>query len=398
MPLRHLPSPGRHRVLTQSAWGIAIRRIVLGIVACALVAGASASAQQSVTATWDANTDPYTVGYRLFGGTQPGVYSWNADVGNTTSASLPTLSQAGTYYFVVRAYNAAGELGPPSNEESLTVGVPGGVPGAPTSLAASSAGLRVTLTWAPPAGGSAASNYLVYAGTAPGLWNLVNAYGVGNQLSAAGDLGPGRYYARVQAANQFGAGPMSPEISFVVGGVGVPANPSGLTTAWQGTVLTLRWNAAAGASSYIIEAGSGSGAANLANFSVGAATSYAVDVPPGTYHVRVRAANASGLSGPSNEVVVSGVGGPSRPTALSESSTASSVTLRWFAPTSGPAPTGYILEAGNGPGLANLAVVQIGNQTTFVAAAPPPGTYFVRVRALNARGYSDPSNEIVVRR
>ena len=376
-------------------------RLLIGLVACVLVAGSPAWAQQNVTATWDANTDPYTVGYRLFGGTQPGGYSWSADVGNTTSAALPTLSQAGTYYFVVRAYNATGELGPPSNEESLTVGVPGvpgGVPGVPTSLSASSAGLRVTLTWAPPAGGTAASNYLIYAGTAPGLWDLVNAYGVGNQLSATGDLGPGRYYARVQAANQYGPGPMSPEISFVVGGVGVPANPSGLTTAWQGTVLTLRWTAAAGASSYIIEAGSAPGGANLANFSVGAATSFTADIPPGTYHVRVRAANATGLSGPSNEVVVSGVGGPARPTGLSATNTAASVTLRWSAPTSGPAPTGYILEAGSEPGLANLAVVQIGNQTTYVAAAPPAGTYYVRVRALNTRGNSDPSNEIVVRR
>jgi predicted phage tail protein len=130
---------------------------------------------------------------------------------------------------------------------------------------------------------------------------------------------------------------------------------------------------------------------------MGAATQYSVDVPPGTYYVRVRSANAVGVSGPSNEITVRGAGAPSQPTALSASNSASAVTLRWTAP-SGAAPTGYILEAGSAPGLANLAVVQLGAQTTYVAAAPPPGTYYVRVRAVNARGTSAPSNEITVRR
>jgi hypothetical protein len=36
------------------------------------------------------------------------------------------------------------------------------------------------------------------------------------------------------------------------------------------------------------------------------------------------------------------------------------------------------------------------NLFTSAAATPPPGKYYVRVRAVNRRGASDPSNEITV--
>ena len=72
-----------------------------------------------MTATWDRNTDTSTSGYRLFYGTS-GTYQWSVDVGNVTSAPL-NLS-AGSYYFVVRGYNASYQYGPASSEATLTVG------------------------------------------------------------------------------------------------------------------------------------------------------------------------------------------------------------------------------------------------------------------------------------
>lgn len=69
---------------------------------------------QTVTATWDANGDAYTVGYRLFYGTAPGAYQWMIDTGPSVSA--PVLLSPGLYYFAVRAYNDANEDGPPSAE------------------------------------------------------------------------------------------------------------------------------------------------------------------------------------------------------------------------------------------------------------------------------------------
>src|SRR5512134_2876654 len=69
-----------------------------------LVVGASsASAQTTVTATWDRNTDTYTAGYRVYYGTAPGSYQWSLDAGNQVSAPV-NLSPGSLYYFSVRAY------------------------------------------------------------------------------------------------------------------------------------------------------------------------------------------------------------------------------------------------------------------------------------------------------
>jgi hypothetical protein len=79
-----------------------------------------------------------------------------------------------------------------------------------------------------------------------------------------------------------------------------------------GSTVTLTWQPPASGSplSYVIEAGSSPGNANLAVFDTGsAATTVTVpNVPAGTYYVRVRA-RSGGSSGTSNEVVVT-VGGP----------------------------------------------------------------------------------------
>jgi hypothetical protein len=53
-----------------------------------------------------------------------------------------------------------------------------------------------------------------------------------------------------------------------------------------------------------VQAGSSSGASNLATLSIGTSTAVSALAPPGTYFVRVLAQNACGVSGASNEIVV----------------------------------------------------------------------------------------------
>jgi len=344
-----------------------------------------------LTAAWDRNVDPYTAGYRIFVGNRSGEHPWSQDVGN--AVSVPLNLSPGTYYIVVRAYNAAGLLGPASMEAVVDLAAPG----APTGLSASTLGSRATLSWEAPVEGAEARQYLLYVGTAPGDWNIANGYAVGNVLTVSGDLPVGRYFARARAANSFGPGPLSEEVSFTMGSADAPTPPSALSASWNGTVVTLSWAPSAGAASYVIEAGSAPGTSDIGSFSVGAATSYSADIQPGTYYVRVRAANVGGLSGPSNEIVVHGRGAPERPTNLTQVNRSGAVQLRWVAPSTGVVPTGYVIEAGSAPGLANLASIQVGPVSTFTTTAPP-GTYYVRVRAINGRGSSQSSNEIVVRR
>jgi hypothetical protein len=87
---------------------------------------------------------------------------------------------------------------------------------------------------------------------------------------------------------------------------------------------------------------------------------------------------------------------PSAPAGLAANVAGSTVQLSW-AP--GPPPGAamrFVLEAGSGPGLANLATFDVGLQTSMVVNLVPPGTYYVRVRPANVTGSGQPSNEIVV--
>jgi predicted phage tail protein len=216
----------------------------------------------------------------------------------------------------------------------------------------------------------------------------------------SGELQRGRYYARVRAANAVGLSPSSNEVQFRIGRR--LATPGGFSVTWNGTVATLSWTAPVAATpadvptGYVLEAGSAPGLSDAAIIPVGDVTTFQANVPTGVYYVRVRAVNDLGDSDPSSEVVVRAPGAPQAPTSLSASGAGANVDLQWTAP-NGPPATGYVIEAGSAPGRADLAVLAVGNVTRFSTVAPP-GVYYVRVRAVNARGPGDPSNEIIVRR
>lgn len=69
------------------------------------------------------------------------------------------------------------------------------------------------------------------------------------------------------------------------------------------------------------------------------------------------------------------------------------VTLSWRAP---DGPVGYYsIESGNTQGASDLPLRET-TATTIVVRRVPPGTYYARVRAKNACGVSEPSNELNV--
>jgi hypothetical protein len=79
---------------------------------------------------------------------------------------------------------------------------------------------------------------------------------------------------------------------------------TGLNAAVAGSTVTVTWHATPGATHYGLEAGSAPGTANLAVIATGTPSLTVNGVPPGTYHVRVRAIGVGGQGQRSADIVV----------------------------------------------------------------------------------------------
>jgi hypothetical protein len=185
-----------------------------------------------------------------------------------------------------------------------------------------------------------------------------------------------------------------------------PGTPIDLSSSSSGGTVTLTWGPPASGdpvTTYVIEAGSGPSLANLANVTTNSAgTSFSASgVGGGTYYVRVRAQNAGGTSAASNEsiLVVDSTGcntAPDAPTSFAGAASGGTVHLMWSAPAGDCTPTSYVLQAGSSAGSSDLANANVGAGTSYVANGVAAGTYYLRVRAVNAYGQSAGSNEIVL--
>ncbi len=180
-----------------------------------------------------------------------------------------------------------------------------------------------------------------------------------------------------------------------------PPGPSGLTASAAGQSVQLSWQPVAGEVSYVIEAGTAPGRADLVTFDTqSAATTFATSAPAGTYYVRVRAnADEGGIGEASNELkIVLGANAcatpPGSPLDLASTQKLGAVALRWSAPASNAPVTRYVVQVGSTSGAANLAAFDVGPNTAASSGAVPSGTYFVRVIAENRCGASPPSNEL----
>lgn len=100
----------------------------------------------TVTATWDGNSESNIAGYILSYGTQPGTYATSIDVGNVTTKQV-NLNPGQGYYFVVQAYNTSSQVSPRSAEVFVDLSVAATAPSI-TSLSPTSGavGTAVTIT------------------------------------------------------------------------------------------------------------------------------------------------------------------------------------------------------------------------------------------------------------
>ena len=87
---------------------------------------------------------------------------------------------------------------------------------------------------------------------------------------------------------------------------------------------------------------------------------------------------------------------PSAPTGLAVMTDSFGlIQMAWDASPAVPPLTGYLLEAGSAPGRTDVgSLTRPAAEPSFVATDVPPGTYYLRLRALTADAVSSPSNEV----
>ena len=181
---------------------------------------------------------------------------------------------------------------------------------------------------------------------------------------------------------------------------GLPSAPLNLTASVDGSTLGLNWQPPTSGTveRYVIEWYGGTSGPWVPVLSV---RSNSLIVPnffrPGlSVRFRVYAVNTAGAGPPSNPTSFIHptvcTGPPTAPQGVSGNVVGSRVTLTWSSPLGGCAPTRYVVFAGSGPGLSNVAQVTI--TETSLSASAPLGTYYVRVVASNAYGASAASNEV----
>ncbi len=200
-------------------------------------------------------------------------------------------------------------------------------------------------------------------------------------------------------------GALSSTAAFVVtvGPSAVPTPPQGLAAVVVRNRVTFTWQAPASAAAepltgYRLEAGTAPGQ-TIAVILTGDTLTYTVfNAPNGVFFVRLRAQTAAGVSGPSNEVqfATGQAGPPLAPLALLATVQNTSVAMQWTENPQGPIITGYQVRAGSGPGLSDIGVAPLPATARTFAAEAPPGTYYVRIVALNAAGAGVASNEAVI--
>lgn len=173
----------------------------------------------------------------------------------------------------------------------------------PTNLTAVVDGATVSLTWEADAHGGAVTGYLVEAGSVAGAADLAILPTVGPGLVVPG-VANGVYFVRVRASGPAGTSAPTPDRQVVVGCSAPPATPAPPTVLVNGFNVTVGWDVPVGATSTSLEVGDAPGTTFLTIPFGAPASEYHVTAPPGTYVVRVRAANACGTSSPSVERTV----------------------------------------------------------------------------------------------
>jgi hypothetical protein len=264
----------------------------------------------------------------------------------------------------------------------------------PTGLYASSVlGHTVTLRWGPQTGGPPPTSFVLQGGLNPGEELVSVPTGSANPIFTFA-APTGSFYARLRAISGTAVSAASNEIRIHVDVPVPPSAPADLTGMVNGSTVALSWRNTfeGGAPARLLLDVTG---AMTATLPLPRAESFAfAGVPPGAYTLRLRAANAAGASAPSNAVTLTFPGAcsgvPQAPNTVLAYRVGNTGYVTWDPPTTGPAPTGYIVNVG-GTFAGSFAV-----SGRIVSSPIGPGTYNISVLGTNACGVGPPAPTAVM--
>jgi len=325
----------------------------------------------------------------------PTNYEYSIDDGATWSGRTPAstvspiridgLSNGVAYATRIRAVNDAGP-GAPSSAFRAT---PSPAPEAPVGLTVQAqTGHTVTVAWTQPLADIRPTGYVLEGGLSPG--EMLASLPTGSLAWAFTFGAPsGAYYIRVHAVADSAWSEPSNEIRIFVNVPAPPSAPTNLLGLVNGSEVALSWTNATGGgvpSGFWLNV-TGALTATLP-LPIGDTFTYA-NVPPGTYTLSVIAANATGISPPSNTVTLTFpgpcTGVPAAPTHFQAWRTGSTISVSWSPPASGTAVTGYTVHVGG------AYVGSFATTGRTLSGATAPGTYTLSVAAANACGVGPPA-------
>ena len=247
-------------------------------------------------------------------------------------------------------------------------------------------GNQVTLRWDPAAVGPIPTGYRLEGGVSPGTTQ--GSLPVGPVPIFTVSAPSGTYFLRVIALDGAMASGASTEIPLYVNVSIAPSAPGSLTGLVNNDSLALSWQLTyrgGEPTAVLLDVTSGAASATVP---MGPTDTFSfAGVPPGTYTFAVRASNASGVSAASAPMSLTFPGGcsgvPAAPRNFLFYGAGNTANLLWDPPSSGPAPTAYVMNVTG----AFVGALPVGT-TRVLSGSVPPGTYTVAVTAVNACGSS----------
>lgn len=269
-----------------------------------------------------------------------------------------------------------------------------GTPDAPSGLFVSSiAGNLVSLGWTPPSGGVPPTGYVIEGGISPG--EVAASIPTGSTLPLHVFSAPsGVFYVRVHALAGGARSPASNEIRIHVNVPVPPSPPASVLSVVDGSALTLTWTNTYGGGAPTGLVLDVSGDIDTA-IPLGLVDTFSVaGVPPGTYTLGLRAVNAAGSSPAASPLTLTFPGAcagpPDTVTNLRAYRLGSIVYAAWDAPTTGVAPTAYLLR------VTGAFSGAFGTTARAMSGVVGSGTYELSVVAVNACGSGPPSGSRTV--